>query len=71
LLFKVTNMFTKDFTLCNDVIRLPWQLLFIEHGFVLWEEIFKFLAQTYPSPPPPLVLSSPKSLVDKDKFMVT
>jgi len=52
LLFKVTNMFTNVFTLCDDVIRLPWQPLFIVRDFLtsIMGGYFhtKFLAQTYP-----------------------
>jgi len=28
-------MFTNVFTLCDDVIRIPWQTLFIEHDFLI------------------------------------
>jgi len=42
----------KYFYICDDVIRLSWQPLFIEHDLLLWEATyipnFNFLAQTYP-----------------------
>jgi len=31
---KLPNMFPNIFKLCDDVIRLPWQSLFIEHDFL-------------------------------------
>jgi len=57
-------MFTNVFTLCDNVIRLPWQPLFIEHDFLIsimggyfHTKFFKFLAQIYPE----LVLRSPEN----------